>query len=309
MPHTPTSHSSWPAHQPCFRRSPPEKCYRLSEEVQPGRNDVTIPRTSSPKRCLSTLEHHLPQNNRERHWKCQTKNSFLKIEACEFALTVFVAKISVKSRFAARNRKKPFARWWSEVAYTRMLLALKKIGVWALRLIFLKGTFWTVNRAFKNGAGHGFNSGAAMLYNMKAPLLNSRTVRAQNAKSHLVIHKVATQNRGGGEIVFLLFSLSISTSNFGPVSAPMNLKSGPVFEASSCHICQRPHKMDPFLYILMYTMTNYTIKPRIFLDLRISEETLLRTVQEMVVGNVQQNPSCQAPKIWNHLAKEEEKTK
>ena len=31
-----------------------------------------------------------------------------------------------------------------------------------------------------------------------------------------------------------------------------------------CHICQRPHKMDPFLYILMYTMTNYTIKPSIF---------------------------------------------
>ena len=67
--------------------------------------------------------------------------------------------------------------------------------------------------------------------------------------------------------------------------------------------------MDPFLYILMYTMTNYTIKPSIFWDLRISHETLLRTVQEMVVGNVQQNPSYQAAKIWNHLAKEEEETK
>ena len=64
--------------------------------------------------------------------------------------------------------------------------------------------------------------------------------------------------------------------------------------------------MDPLLYILMYTMTNYTIKPSIFWDLRISHETLLRTVQEMVDGNVQQNPSHQAAKIWNHLAKEEE---
>ena len=64
--------------------------------------------------------------------------------------------------------------------------------------------------------------------------------------------------------------------------------------------------MDVFLYILMYTMTNYTMKPSIFWDLCISHETLLRTVQEMVVVNVQQNPSYQAAKIWNHLAKEEE---
>ena len=46
-------------------------------------------------------------------------------------------------------------------------------------------------------------------------------------------------------------------------------------------------------------------KPSIFWDLRTSHETLLRTVQEMVDGNVQQTPSYQAAKIWNHLAKEE----
>ena len=67
--------------------------------------------------------------------------------------------------------------------------------------------------------------------------------------------------------------------------------------------------MDLFLCILMYAMTNYTTKPSIFWGLRTSHETLLRTVQEMVDGNVQQNPSYQAAKIWNHLAKAEEETK
>ena len=36
------------------------------------------------------------------------------------------------------------------------------------------------------------------------------------------------------------------------------------FDLSSLPFCQRPRQMDVFLYILMYTMTNYTMKPSIF---------------------------------------------
>ena len=37
-------------------------------------------------------------------------------------------------------------------------------------------------------------------------------------------------------------------------------------------------KLDTFLYTTMSTMANYTIKPRIFRDLLISRQALLRTV-------------------------------
>ena len=63
-----------------------------------------------------------------------------------------------------------------------------------IRARLSKGTLGAGNRAFENGAGHGFNIGAGMLYNIPAPLLKPRTVRAQKSKSHLVRHKLATQH-------------------------------------------------------------------------------------------------------------------
>ena len=72
-----------------------------------------------------------------------------------------------------------------------------KIGVWGLSLVSVKSNSEAANRAFKNGAWVGFDSGAAMLYNIKAPLLNARTVRAQNVISHLIMYVTATQNGGG----------------------------------------------------------------------------------------------------------------
>ena len=103
----------------------------------------------------------------------------------------------------------------------------------------------------KNGAGGGFDSGAAMLYNVKAPLLNPRTLRAQNAKSHLIIYKVATQNRGGN-VFFLSFLLSSSTSNLGPVLAAMNRKIRPRFWKSTTYIYIYIHT-----HIYIYALWNY----------------------------------------------------
>ena len=87
--------------------------------------------------------------------------------------------------------------WVVPVEPHRNAVGALKIRVWALSLVSVKGTFRTGNRALKNGAGVGFDSGAAMLYNMKAPLLNPRTVFARNAISHLILYIAANQNRGG----------------------------------------------------------------------------------------------------------------
>ena len=71
-------------------------------------------------------------------------------------------------------------------------------------MVFLKGALGAGNRAFENGAGHGFNIGAAMLYNIPAPLLKPRRVRAQSSKSQLVRRTLTTQHRGGNGFFVIL---------------------------------------------------------------------------------------------------------
>ena len=71
-------------------------------------------------------------------------------------------------------------------------------------MVFLKGGLGAGNRAFENGAGHGFNIGAAMLYNIPAPLLKPRRVRAQSSKSQLVRRTLTTQHRGGNGFFVIL---------------------------------------------------------------------------------------------------------
>ena len=80
-------------------------------------------------------------------------------------------------------------------------------------------------RAFNNGAGVGFDHGAAMLYNMKAPFFNAQTARAQTAKSNLNTHVARTRHRG--VTTFLCVNLCASTPKMGPVSAPMSPKIRP----------------------------------------------------------------------------------
>ena len=82
-----------------------------------------------------------------------------------------------------------------------------------------------------------------MLYNMKAPLLNPRTVRAQNAKSHLMMQKVATQNRGGNgfSVIFVLhFDLV-----FGPRFCTYESKNRAPFLKPTAYV---------YLYIYIYML-------------------------------------------------------
>ena len=124
---------------------------------------------------------------------------------------------------------KTHSEWW-------MCLWRLKHRVSSLYVTVSWRCFSAENRAFDNGTGVGFDDGAAMLYNMKAPVSNAQTVHARNPKLHFNRHLARTQNWGGKRL-FPVLNRELQRRKWARFCTyESNWKSGPKIEACSMHI-------------------------------------------------------------------------